>query len=575
MAECVTSSQGESNQVSGRQDRNCQPCKKKNKDKIAGLFCETCGQYQCEDCCSVHDLLDFLSGHEIVPANEAKTVKSAFFTKGMGKCKDHDEYFEDFCVDHDKICCRVCVLVSHGTCSNVTKISDESKKSNDSLSDVESDVIKLQDSANSLVRVLLETKQSTSFKLQPLIDYIDTIKATIDNKFEKLKTTVTQQFKQAEDMQMPILNRNISTAQAIVTDLQRRKDMITAAKLSGTPEQNFIVAHVNKSQIIPYEKTLADRQTDSYQINCSFDFCNELFHILQSNVSLASFSIENEPVKCSIYKEERPIQVKLVNSINLEPDQAYTKTPLITGIDFFIDGRLVVVDNKNHRVCLLSKYLEMAGMYRFNDYHHGVCVVSDEEVAVCSGKSNLVEILNVSKTNHISLTRTVKTTASYFSICLMKEATFLVSTYGDKRPVRMLTLAGEEEDFDNLTEKRYDIGSSTSTYIRNKGIAALTDSNDYSIHVYDVKEKGVTERLVRHPDIKNPKGICVGPRDCLLVCSNDNDTIVQISPSGKVIASHKLDMKSPYTLCMSRDGKRLAITSNSTSKRNLQLYIIL
>ena len=62
----------------------------------------------------------------------------------------------------------------------------------------------------------------------------------------------------------------------------------------------------------------------------------------------------------------------------------------------------------------------------------------------------------------------------------------------------------------------------------------------------------------RYERIKEPTGVCQGPNNSVLVCSEDTHSLVQVSVSGRVIGSHKLDMCYPRTVCMSkgREGNR-------------------
>ena len=167
--------------------------------------------------------------------------------------------------------------------------------------------------------------------------------------------------------------------------------------------------------------------------------------------------------------------------------------------------------------------LQKLGMYKFSGYRYDVAVVYGEEVAVTSGRYEVIEFLHISKTNHITLTRTTQTPAWYYSICLMNDTTFLVSSSKDKRPLRMITLTGEEKDFDNPPEKQYDIGYSKSTYIHDRDIMVRTDVLDNT--VYNKKGRCELRCAVKDERINHS----------VLVCSKGTDTLVQVSVSRTVI----------------------------------------
>lgn len=579
-------SQCESNQVSNKQERNCQPCKKKNKDTVAGLFCRTCGQFQCIECCSVHEVLDYLSGHEIVPADDAKKIKPAFDMQGLDKCKDHEKYFEDFCADHNMLCCSTCVLVSHRACPNVQGIFSEASKNTLRTSDVESEIQKLQERANVIIKVL-ESRTPTPDEPQSLLEYIEKVKLTIMNKFDQLKMTITVKFKRAKSVQMSVLDKNLSTAKAVLSDLQRKQDILTTAKMDGSVQQKFVLSHLIEGQITPYQATLKNQETTSYQISCSFDCNKEVLQILNSDVNLATFDINNEPIDFSASKVENIIKLKPVTSVKFMQSQDDTKTPLFTGMDFFPDGRLAVVDNPNYMIYVMSVNLEVVRLYKFDESPHSVAVVSNTEIAVTCRCS--IAFLHVNKTNVIRLTRTVKTSALYYSICLMNEKTFLVSTYDNKLPVKTITMTGEEKEFTDMQFRPRDMflfnhGAFKSTYIPNKHTAVFHNSRE--MYMFDTKKADTVKCVIKtktdsfYEMCRKGRlvGVCLGPDDCCILLSSKNTStsvIDQWSPSGKHIGTVNLDMKDAHAICVSNDGKRLAVTSNTESYCKLKLFHLL
>jgi len=56
-----------------------------------------------------------------------------------------------------------------------------------------------------------------------------------------------------------------------------------------------------------------------------------------------------------------------------------------------------------------------------------------------------------------------------------------------------------------------------------------------------------------------PIGVCVGPGCSIFVCSKDTHSLVQVSAPGRVLGSYILYMKYPSTVCISKDGKKLAV----------------
>ena len=240
-------------------------------------------------------------------------------------------------------------------------------------------------------------------------------------------------------------------------------------------------------------------------------------------------------------------------------------------IEFLSDGRLVTVDNKNKKCLIYNEKLEKVGTYQFSYHPQSVVVVSDEEVAVTSGGNYTIDFLRIRKSNEITLTRTVKVTSQYDSICIKDGGHFVAGTIDDTRPARIVSLSGDETDFNiNFPNKKYALDKSACTYIRNSEKLVLTDRDEHTVYIYDVSTN--TTVVVKNDRIQGPRDVTAGPSDCILVCSENTNSVVQISQFGDIVATYKVDMKYPRSICMSKDQSMLAVSNCCTGEHKLQLF---
>jgi DNA-binding beta-propeller fold protein YncE len=100
----------------------------------------------------------------------------------------------------------------------------------------------------------------------------------------------------------------------------------------------------------------------------------------------------------------------------------------------------------------------------------------------------------------------------------------------------------------------------------------LTDRYEHTVYIYDVKTN--TRVVVKDDQIKEPLGVAVGSSDTILVSSENTNSIVQISQTGQVLSSYKIDMKYPRTICVSRDKTFLAVTNACIGEIKLQKFKI-
>jgi DNA-binding beta-propeller fold protein YncE len=149
----------------------------------------------------------------------------------------------------------------------------------------------------------------------------------------------------------------------------------------------------------------------------------------------------------------------------------------------------------------------------------------------------------------------------------------MVGTYDEQRPVEIVSLIAQEYVFNiNFPEKTYPLDASACTYIRSSDKVVLTDRYEHTVYIYDIETD--TRIVVKDDQIQEPCGVAVGPYDTILVCSLRTNSIVQISQTGQILSSHKIDMEYPYRACVSCDKTFLAITNSCEGEMKIQKFKI-
>ncbi|KAH3733488.1 uncharacterized protein LOC127850541 [Dreissena polymorpha] len=269
----------------------------------------------------------------------------------------------------------------------------------------------------------------------------------------------------------------------------------------------------------------------------------------------------------------RPVTLELLVSVDLPKTRDDKKEPFLTGLDFLPDGRLAAVDNKHEQLIILNERLQRLGTpYKFKTPPKDVVYLPNNRLAVACRK--IVCFLFVTSDNVIVLTKEINTTSSFLCIDYMSPSNMVVSTYDDPRPVRMITVGGVESDFNQVRfpNKTYKTDESMCTYVQSKNTLVLTDRYAHIVYMYDTV-KG-TSIAVTDENIQEPRGACVGPDDTVLLCSQKNNSIVHLTIDGKILGTYPVDMKGPYSICVSKDGSKLAVSNSVVGNRKLQLFKI-
>ncbi|XP_053392214.1 uncharacterized protein LOC128554905 [Mercenaria mercenaria] len=564
-----------SNVVPGRVKKIlCQPCSSKNTQTVAEVFCSTCDEFQCTECSNLHTTHAFLRNHKLVNAKEVKTKPGSIDMKGLDQCDEHQKVLEFFCEGENQLCCSTCAIVVHRKCHSVVEIQRIAGRSASTRSELK---VKLQEAREKAVTVVKYTKLSKEQLDQDVKEVTLKIRRVRDDvmkMFDELEVSVSKDAESFKTETLDKLTRKQSNSEKHIADATKSLETIDNVHQNGTSSQQFILEQRMKKQVDELSSNVDKEYQRLETVTVSFDFDETL---KLPPLSIVNYVPGQLTLKYSVPEAVKPktpvdpiVKFTKITSIDLKQTGDDTKEPLYSGLDFLPDGRLIAVDNKNGKCLIYNEKLKTVGSYQLSYMPQSVVAVSEEEAAITSANKYKIDFLRVSKSNEITLIRTCEVKTEYDSICLKDERHFVAGTQDDTRPVHIVSLSGEEKDFSiSFPNKKYPSDTSACTYIGYSDKVVLTDRIEHTVYIYDIKSN--TRVVVKDDQINEPWGVAVGPSDCILVCSNKTHTIVQISQTGRVLSSYKLDMKHPYRVCVSKNKSLLAVSSNLNGGTKLQL----
>ncbi|XP_053404950.1 E3 ubiquitin-protein ligase TRIM71-like [Mercenaria mercenaria] len=546
----------------------CQPCSRKDLKTTADVFCSQCDEFQCSECSKAHTVYAFRKIHKLVNATDMK---------GMASCEQHEKLLEYFCEDENQLCCSTCAIVDHRKCHSVVEVPKTAGKSRYAGSHLKRKLEEAKSKAEMIVSHTESSKEQLSKDIKSIFIEIKRMRGDMNKMFDDLDVYVTRE---TDAFQAEVTNKlaqKRSSCEKHISDATKLLEIVDTALENGTPSQQFIVKEKLKRQANElYRNVENDCQNLEFAtVNFKFDGTIILppFNISGYVPGELTLNYTLPEAKKSVAAVDPITKLKKITSIDLKQAGNNVKEPLYTGLDFLPDGRLFAVDNKNNKCLIYNEKLEKVGSYQLSYSPQSVVAISEEEVAITSSGKYQIDFLRVSKSNDITLIRTCKVKAQNESICLKDERHFAVGTIDDTRPVRIVSMSGEEKHFNvNFPNKKYSVGTSACNYIRNTEKMILTDRHEHTVYIYDVATN--TRVVVKDKQIKEPRGVAVGPSDCILVCSMRTDSIVQISQTGQIISSYKLAMKFPFRVCVSRDKSIVAVTNCCDGIKRLLLFKI-
>ncbi|KAH3797540.1 uncharacterized protein LOC127838835 [Dreissena polymorpha] len=497
--------------------------------------------------------------------------------KGMDICQSDGKKIKFYCHDHSKLCCTTCGIL-HAKCQ-LDEISRVSGRKVPDPSFLKQILLQSEADADSLIA---NCKQSKTGLNQSI--------ANISKELQEMRDRVMKLFDMAEKRIMNEANavksvevKRLDDINAASSKINQVLSVCSALLENGTPDQKYIFWRNFQQRNETFISDITEQRNEQVTTKMTLSFPKELTTILEKGNNDIKLNCERkqtvETSLISLSSQPRPITLKLLVSVDLQKTGDDKEKPLLSGLDFLPDGRLVAVDNrnKNKKCIILNERLERLGTpYKFKDYPYSVVCVSHDTLCVTGGGAGkVVCLLSVSTDNTITLTREINTTSLFDSICCMSPSNMVVSTYNDPRPVRMISVDGVESDFDyflTFPMKTYKLDESACTYVQTKNTLVLTDQLAHTVYMNDTVNG--TSRAVTNENIQEPRGACVGPGYTVLVCSSANDSIVHLTIHGKMLGTYPVDMKSPNSICVSKDGTRIAVSNNYRGARKLQLYKI-
>ncbi|XP_053391452.1 uncharacterized protein LOC128554228 [Mercenaria mercenaria] len=472
-------------------------------------------------------------------------------TEDMGTCDQHKERISFFCETENTLCCHVCKKEQHEKCKGIQPVSEEilEWKCNPAL-----EIQRLQTEARLLGNWISSVEKVHKKGEDILLVKFDARRKTFQEHTEKKEKLLKRKAKLVRDMTSIEIEGNRSHCEDFIVKTEQAKLSLINMAQSDKKTEN-VIAKLTLQKFVNDLNSFSDISLPSFNFD-SLEFDWKFDHT------------EWTKILKTVSPEQSPVQLCLISSTETKSTKDDEKEPFYSGIDYLLDGRLVAVDNNNRKCVVFNEKLQKVGSHQLSYFPQSLVAVSEEQVAITSGGCYKIDILRVSKSSEITLIRRCKVTAKYDSICLKDDGHFVVGTSDDSRIFRFLSLSGREKDYSYLNKKDPEC-KIKCTYIRNRKNVAVTDTKNVFLFDIATKKKVVVDEDAR---IVSPKGVAVGPFDCIFVCSRETNSIVQISHLGHILKSHEIDMLSPCTICFSQDKTKLAVANSVWGRKCLQVF---
>ncbi|XP_052784682.1 uncharacterized protein LOC128220360 [Mya arenaria] len=422
--------------------------------------------------------------HDIVAAHEA-CVKPDVDMKGLGQCLEHKRVFMFFCKYHSDLCCEICAIAHHRKCDHVHEIAKVAKNvKNNERENIRASII----IAAEVIMKCKKDQLNNVSRVEEIVKEIDIYKEDLLIKIEEAKARIVSEMTNHNTQEDERLNTRRDAAENLKKELHTHLAMSDSVRENGTEKEVFILNHILKRTQAKASQTLNTLLKNDYTVKVGLKINENILKIKTTDAAV--FSLNKTQLKTQEPKTQPVFRLDLMKIIDIMKTGDDKEEPFVTGLDFLSDGRIDAVDNNNWKCFILSDALKRFDtFYKFKTKSRDISAYSDKKIAVTVsyGDIRTICLLTVDSDNTISLVKTLKTSTYSFSICPLDDQTFVVSTYDDPRPARMIDVDGKESDFDNvkLPGKTYKRDESVCTYIPSRDSLVLTDRYANTVYMYN------------------------------------------------------------------------------------------
>ncbi|XP_052770087.1 uncharacterized protein LOC128209871 [Mya arenaria] len=228
----------------------------------------------------------------------------------------------------------------------------------------------------------------------------------------------------------------------------------------------------------------------------------------------------------------------------------------IYGITVLPKGDIILINSGIGKLNLLSTDYKVVDHVRVPEMPLGICVVSDNQVAVCTSEKKIL-FFDVEDRKLLKMEREIELTHDCNHVSYM--AMHLIISSDDT--VNQYTLAGQRVreiyKIDGLGWYRVAV-SPSRLYI--------TNYNENKLITVDMQGE-VIATLVDN-DLDRPTGVCVSPSGQVFVCGYISDTILQVDSQGNqklaTLANKKNDVSCPQSMHFNSRTSSLLLGQNNT-----------
>lgn len=542
----------------------CGVCDSQHTTTKADVWCPECDEGLCSQCLKHHNASKATRKHRVLSVDNYKQLPP-FIANISQYCSLHDGKFQNYCPQHECLCCSLCIQSNHATCNGILSLENvvQTAKTSALLESLDQNIKNLKISVKRVVEDLKQNLDEIQKQRQKFYDDIKQVRNKINEHLDSLEQRVIQDLYAAETQiksHIEDLLGKLAENSECVNSMQNN---ISAIKDYASDLQAFLGSKMIETEIQKHEifmqSLFDDGSLQKMDINCKIE--DKITDILSTVTLLGTISIESSS-PLVVIKTEKETQAQTMSLNHVPPSninditltlQSKFNFPGITGCTISSIGEIVLIDFNYKRVLILKEDGTLKSEILLSTSSPvDVACIDDKSIAVSFPSSNLIQIINISAKR---VEQRINTTSLCFGLCYRDGYLLYCDTDRGIQKVNMADNCSFTLVKDNTLSK----WSYVATF---KDNIFYTNSSNFTITCCYL----TGEKMWEYADqsVLSPYGIAVDKDSNVYVASYGNNSLCVLSSDGKQarkLLGYNGEVNTPFGLAFDAKKEKIIVAT--------------
>ena len=553
----------------------CEPCDYRGVNREAITFCRNCKEYMCHLCTESHKGQRISRSHKLLDVQDMSGMQTSTVSDSFIMSCDCDQTspITHYCIDHDQAFCTNCKILKHRKCKTIT-ISDKIHSfSENQLKEVIRRVATLKKEMELFIRNRTTDLKHVQTMITQCKSDIQTFRKELNYYLDILEDKLVKESEVHEARYKQEIRRHIETFSSTLKSLTADKTLLVEAQKTSK-KVNMFAAHRKVSHGIEnYESLLNDFKQESVLPDLTFKRNEELRNLLKTVKELGKLTGQithkSSQNTNTLFTE---LAVDSSREVNIE-FSSDRRCPHITGCTFIHDGGVVLCDNNNSNLILLSDKLSVNERRQLDSPPWDVSPVNSNSVMVTIPGEKMLQLIQVMPS--LKRGRSIMVGRKCWGVQVVEDLIY-VTCHNDPGEGEVLVL----DMNGTVTHRLGQPDKKPSMFSCPRYITVCPSSRrmfitDWSTDTVScMMSNGTVVYQYKDEKLRGPAGVCVDGGGNVIVCGYYSDNVQVIRADGTkccTLLTSQDGVSNPYSVAFRQSDNTIIIGCLNDSN-NLLVY---